>query len=188
MSTSNVQWKVGQRVKVFTSKTPTPQWITGKIIHQIKKKVCIQFDNHWINCIDTNGINGYEWIHNHDDETIIKDLNQKTVKYSTCNSKMSNFYSIISNEVRIPNPVNEVHRILYSILSIDVSHLKRNEETEIFEIVSTVYDHSDFKEISNYWLIYIESLKQLFVFVNSDILYCDIKCKNQTSYEWNKLG
>eukprot|EP01084_Bolivina_argentea_P007670 14417_1 len=83
MSTSNLQWKVGQRVKALTSKTAIPQWITGKIIYETNKKVCIQFDGQWIGCIEKhNVVNVYEWFHkNNDNKIVIKHLNQELVKY-----------------------------------------------------------------------------------------------------------
>eukprot|EP01084_Bolivina_argentea_P007674 14424_1 len=83
MSTSKLQWKVGQRAKVFTSKTSIPQWITGNVIHETNTKVCIQFDGQWIGCIDKhNGVNVYEWFHkNNDNKIVIKHLNQERIKY-----------------------------------------------------------------------------------------------------------
>eukprot|EP01084_Bolivina_argentea_P291073 500199_1 len=255
MSTSNVQWKLGQRsrVKVFTSKTFIPQWVTAKIIHETEKKVCIQFDQHWVDCIDTPDMNAYEWIHkNNDNKIVIKHFNQEPVKYSTlptgnkirdcwkkgdkvkiypnsysksCLGKILRIgedehgeflecdytlygkemtkkldryscdiqpilwksdYHSIRNKVTMPNPINEIHAIF------DIKHKKWNEKTQQFETVSKLFENSkrdnDHNISHNKGLIYIESLKQLFAFVDNDIFYCDIKCKNQTSYEWNKLG
>eukprot|EP01084_Bolivina_argentea_P014558 27199_1 len=88
MSTSNVQWKVGQRVAVFTSSTTIPQWVTGEIVYEASKKVYIQFDEHWKPSIYIKR----KWFHkNTDNKIVIKHLNQKLVKYCTlptCNSNI----------------------------------------------------------------------------------------------------
>eukprot|EP01084_Bolivina_argentea_P045829 84343_1 len=197
MSTSNVQWKLDQRVKLFTSKTPTPQWITGTIIHQTNQKICIQFDKHWVDFNSTTtSINSYEWIHHNDKN--IKDFHKETFKHFA----LPTYNSKICDKVTIPNPINDVHRIQYQHVGVhpsqyNLTHQKWNDETQQFENMSALYKNrpsgypssiDSYRDISNQWLIYIASMKQLFAFVATDILYCNIKCKNQTSYVWTNFG
>eukprot|EP01084_Bolivina_argentea_P134181 236729_1 len=147
MSTSNLQWKVYQRVKVLTSKTPIPQWITGKVIHETTKKVCIKFDEHWV------GIEKHEWVHkNSDNKIVIKHLNQQLVKYCTLpmykNEIHDSWKKGESNKVTIPDPINELHTIYSTMFTYnifdwnpDFTHKKWNEKTEKFETISILYEN-----------------------------------------------
>ena len=165
-----------------------PQWITGTIIHRSNKKVCIQSDGHWSHYIK-NAVKVYEWFNK--DDNNFQELHDDIVEFS----KLAIFdddstidddsYEIISNEVNIQNSINERHRIASHAYYF---HQIFDDHMEQFETVSHITEFSELRPLSMKQLIYIESLKQLFAFVDNNVFYCDIRSPNQTMYKWESLG
>ena len=169
---------MNQRVKVFSSKTNPPQWITGTIVHRSNKKVCILSDSHWSECIQNRTYNtkAYEWFDK--DDNNFKELNDDIIEYSKlatsdgASTINADSYEIISNEVIIENSINEIHQIEEGDDSDSYYfHQIFHDHTKQFQTASKI---TELTMYSNKQLIYIESLKQLFAFVGKTVFHCDI--------------